>query len=223
VATRQKSPTKKSVEDHTRHFFLKNLPSYPTISFSWLDEEDESSDGEFLIIRRPVLSPCPRPPADIVAWLLSDWDKETATVSVQPERKSVKDGKVVVETFIDASSRIQSLKLWKEARAFWLADFRPASKAVGVFQTMCEYYGMLQRQSEPLDFHLGDGLLECNGTGRRVNHPVIRAGHPSDSALIPIYLSLRSGERPRPLNFTSNCSPRFLRLISRRQPSATMN
>ena len=42
---RQKSPTKMRVEDHTRHFFLKNLPSYPTISFSWLDEEDESSDA----------------------------------------------------------------------------------------------------------------------------------------------------------------------------------
>jgi len=170
---RQKSPTKMRVEDHTRHFFLKNLPSYPTISFSWLDEEGESSDGEFLIVRRPVLPPCPRPPADIVAWLQPGWDKETGTVSVQQERKSVKDEKVVVEAFTDVPSRIQSLKLWKEARTVWLVDFRPASKAMGVFQTMYEYYGMLQRQSEPLDFYLGDGLLECNGTGDRVNHPVI--------------------------------------------------
>ncbi len=61
---RQKSPPKKRVDEHTRHFFLKTLPTYPTISFSWLDEEEESSDGEFLIIRRPVLPPCPRPPAD---------------------------------------------------------------------------------------------------------------------------------------------------------------
>jgi very-short-patch-repair endonuclease len=170
---RQKSPPKKQVEDHTRHFFLKNLPSYPTISLSWLVDEDESADGEFLIIRRPVLPLCPRPPVDIADWLEPDWEKDTATVSVKSERKSVKDGKVAVENFSDAPSRVRSLNLWKEARAVWLEDFRPASKAMGVFQTMYEYYGMLQRQSEPLDFYLGEGLLECNGPLGVVKHPVI--------------------------------------------------
>jgi hypothetical protein len=86
---RQKSPPKKRIDEHPRHFVLQNLPDHPTISLLRLSEEDESSDGEFLVIGRPELPPCPRPPSEIAEWLQPGWERESGSVSVQSERQSI--------------------------------------------------------------------------------------------------------------------------------------
>ena len=170
---RQKSPPKTRIDEHPRHFVLQNLPDHPTIKLLRLSEEDESSDGEFLTIGRPEIPPCPRPPLEIAEWLHPGWERESGSVSVQTERQSIKSGKIVVERFTDVPSRSASLKSWIANRVRWIAEVQPAHKAMTAFQTMYECYGMLERQSEPLEMFLGDGVLECVGMGGPVKHPIL--------------------------------------------------
>ena len=138
-----------------------------------MEEEDESSDGEFLVIRRPEVPPCPRPPSEIAGWLQPGWDKAGGTVAFEAERTFTKDGKVAIERFVDDSARVSALNSWKDIRERWVTNLQPATQAMGIFSTIYEWYGLLQRQSEPLDLYLGDGILEFSDASGLISHPVL--------------------------------------------------
>jgi hypothetical protein len=171
---KRKSPLRRRTEDHGHQLRLRSLPDHPTISLTTIDEENGASDGEVLVIDRPELASCPKPPPEIADWLLPGWQEQGKVVEVRPVQQSTsKDGKVVVEAFAESTSRVVALKSWKEVRDRWIANSRPAREAMQVFLTVYEWYGILQRQADPMDLFLGDGILECLDSLGAISHPIL--------------------------------------------------
>ena len=169
-------PPVRKITEQMRILWLGTLPDHPSIEIaSGTPSKDEATEDDDVVLRitRPTLKPCPRPPAMIAEWLKRGWENIDGTAEVNPTRNVTVEGRTRIEKFDDQSSRRSSLASWRQERVEWQKNERPARDAMGVFQTIYEWYGIHEREAERVELLLADGLLSCPDGLQDVNHPVL--------------------------------------------------
>ncbi len=171
-------PPVRDIAQQPRSLWLKDLPSHSSVElFHDVGKSEEEVEDSDIVLRltRPVVTQCPLPPAALAEWLKPGWRELPSSVEIQPTRNVVgRDGRTVVERF-DADSRRPSLLCsWKQEREQWIENERPARESLKLFQTVYEWYGVLEREGERMELLVGDGLLRCAPeVGEKFRHPVL--------------------------------------------------
>jgi hypothetical protein len=169
-------PPVRDINQQPRILWLDDLPAYSTVELfrdaGKADEEDEDS-GIALRLTRPATTPCPPPPAALSEWLKLGWREYRGTVEIEPTCNVVKDGKTLIERFEDNYQRPVLLRDWQRQREQWVKNETPARQTLALFQTVYEWYGILEREGEKIELMVGDGLLCCPDAAGKFRHPVL--------------------------------------------------
>jgi very-short-patch-repair endonuclease len=171
-------PPVRDLAQQPRMFWLKDLPSHPSVElFRDASKSEEEGEENEIVLRltRPAITQCPLPPATLMEWLKPGWREFPGTVEVQPTRNIVReDRKTVIERFEADSRRASLFRTWKQEREQWVVNERPARESLKLFQTVYEWYGILEREGERIELLIGDGLLEyAPEIGEKFRHPVL--------------------------------------------------
>lgn len=168
-------PPVRDINQQPRTLWLKDLPAHPSVKlFQDTGKSDEDEDADIVLrLTRPAITPCPPPPAGLSEWLKLGWREYRGTVEVEATRNVVKDGKTRIERFEDNYQRPALLRDWKSKRDLWVTNEHPARQALAFFQTVYEWYGILDREGEKIEMMVGDGLLSCSDAAGKFFHPVL--------------------------------------------------
>lgn len=105
------------------HISFLELPQYPTIQ-SLLGEEDQDPDM-VLRVRRPEETPCPKPPEELQAWLLSGWkDPFQEAEHLQSRNQRVEAGEKTIR-FDEVPERLEAWDAWTLERLAWCTSNQP--------------------------------------------------------------------------------------------------
>jgi len=169
-------PPVRDINQQLRILRLKDLPAHSSVEL-FRDtgrREDETEDRDIILrLTRPPTTPCPTPPAVLSTWLKLGWREYRGKVEVEGTRNVVKEGKTHIERFEDDYQRPAQLRDWQRQRDLWVTNERPAREALTLFQTIYEWYGILEREGEKVEILVGDGLLRCPDGGGEYLHPVL--------------------------------------------------
>ena len=171
-------PQALDITQQMRVLWLNDLPQHESIEIFRPNQGPEPASEEdsdiVLRISRPGLTPCPTPPAAIAAWLKPGWQEIDTSAEVQPSRTmGEKNGSTRIERFEDVPQRPAVFRKWQEQRAEWQRRERPVRRALGVFQTVYEWFGIHEREAEQIELLVGDGLLNCPAEAGAFNHHVL--------------------------------------------------
>jgi hypothetical protein len=101
------------------------------------------------------------------------WRDFPGKVEVETSRNVVgKDG-TRLEKFEDNYQRHSQLRNWQQQREQWVKNETPARQTLAFFQTVYEWYGILEREGEKIELMVGDGLLCCPDTAGKFRHPIL--------------------------------------------------
>jgi very-short-patch-repair endonuclease len=169
-------PPVRDINQQPRTLWLKDLPAHPSVELfrdtGNADDETDDSDVAFRLTR-PATTPCPPPPAALSEWLKLGWREYRGTVEVEATRNVVTDGKTCIERFEDNYQRPTLLRDWQRQREQWVKNETPARQTLALFQTVYEWYGILEREGEKIELMVGDGLLCCPDAAGKFRHPVL--------------------------------------------------
>ena len=169
-------PPIRDISQQPFSFWLKDLPSHPSVEMfrDTGKSEDQSEDSDIVLrLTRPVITDCPSPPTALIEWLKPGWHEFPGRVEVQPTRNVVKDSQTLIERFDSDVRRPSILRVWQQKREQWVINERPARESLKVFQTVYEWYGVLDREGELVELLVGDGLLHCPDANGEFRHPVL--------------------------------------------------
>jgi very-short-patch-repair endonuclease len=169
-------PPVRDINQQLRTLWLKDLPAHSSVElFRDTGKTDDESEDSDIVLRltRPATTPCPPPPAALSEWLKLGWREYRGTVEVEATRNVVKDGKTRIERFEDNYQRPALLRDWEKQRDLWVMNERPVRQALTFFQTVYEWYGILEREGEKIEMLVGDGLLRCPDADGEFRHPVL--------------------------------------------------
>jgi len=166
---RRRSPVIRRWTEHSWTLDLTSLPQHPAVRVG--NETDD--EAVLLRVKRPKETPCEPPPSAIRDWVLPGWASPEGEAKVQANRNSTLGEKTVVEAFTDDASRVAVFEAWKQRRAKWVAAELPARRVGALFQRLFELRGRLERESERLVMHAGDGMLRWNRPDGAIEHPIL--------------------------------------------------
>jgi hypothetical protein len=178
-----RNPAKRQINEQPWALWYSDLPDHPSIMLGAglqksrkPDDDLVAQDEDFVLrVRRPKLTPASTPPDELRLWLKSGWeDPENAEVHWNASRNELDDeGETVVIDFADDSTRVELLESWKSTRERWRVNELPARRAMRVFERLYELHGRMERESERLDFVLGDGILSWRRQDGGIFHPIL--------------------------------------------------
>ncbi|WP_461207590.1 AAA domain-containing protein [Clostridium sp. DL1XJH146] len=149
------------------------------IIFNYLDRTDEVNDEDtesamILKIRKPEFEQCPPIPSLLSKWIESDWNNFTR--SAAPIQKLVKydKGKKIVVLFTEDENRVRAYKEWSKKRDSWVIRQSKIEKTRNLFNELYHLYIDLERDSETIEFMVGQGVLDCEiSTSVHTYHPLL--------------------------------------------------
>ena len=170
-------PPVRRIEEQMRVLWLKDLPENTSIEIFHPKNKDdeETEDADILLkISRPNVTACPKPPAAIVEWLKLGWDH----IDINPEYQTSRnvtgaDGRARIERFDAVPQRPEAFRRWQKEKAEWQVNERPARKAMVVFQSVYEWYGIHEREAEQVELLAADGLLSCPDAIGNFKHHIL--------------------------------------------------
>lgn len=161
---------------------LRELPQHPAVTIGEVQLEssanqaaaDEDLDAVPLLrVKRPKLTPAPRPPAILADFLEQGWERCDGEIKVRSTRNVRRDGQTVTERFDDDPARPAALEEWRTKWLAWAEAERPAMQAMRVFERLYDLRGRIERESEQVELMLGDGQLRWERAEGTVDHPVL--------------------------------------------------
>ncbi len=182
------NPIRQDIQEQPWVFWLHNLPNHPCIRCGITTGTKTSTDtplGQFtnnqqrgaiasthddfiLKVRRPTLTDCPAPPKEIEPWLQRGWQNVDGEVVLDPKRSS---------RFNEDPRRLPLLKKWIDDRGQWVRAELPARKAMQIFDQLYTLRAQLERETEQVEFMLGDGIIDWyphpQGNMNGVHHPLL--------------------------------------------------
>ncbi len=166
------------VAQQPHSFWLKDLPAHLSVELirDAGTTQDREGDGDIVLrLTRPETSACPPPPPALVEWLKPGWREFPGAIEIQPTRNgSGRGGKTQLEQFEADARRTSLLCSWKQEREQWVVNEAPARASLKLFQTVYEWYGVLEREGERMELLVGDGLLRWTPeSGEKFSHPVL--------------------------------------------------
>ncbi len=178
-----RNPAKRQIKEQPWALWYSDLPDHPAIVLgaglrSSADSDDDSalSDEDFVLrVRRPKITPSPSPPDELRSWLRSGWEEpENAEIRWYESKNEIDDeGETVVVSFEDDPTRLELLESWRATRELWRVNELPARRAMRIFERLYELHGRMERESERLDFVLGDGILSWKRQDGGIFHPIL--------------------------------------------------
>jgi superfamily I DNA/RNA helicase/very-short-patch-repair endonuclease len=102
------------LSDHPRVIRLADMPDHPALQLLRPVGENDGQSleiGTLLRIRRPALTPCPKPPEAVLSWLLKNWDDPAKPVTLAESQNAV-----VTQQFGDEPARVSDFTAWLDAR-----------------------------------------------------------------------------------------------------------
>src|SRR6266511_3925841 len=147
--------------------WLADLPSHPSIELFPAGQADAESEESDVVLRltRPVITPCPAPPAVLSEWLKPGWHECPGRVEVQANCTAAgREGQAGLDRFEEDRQRPALLRTWQQQREHWVITERPARQSLELFQTVYGWYGAQEREGEKIELLIGDGLLPMGGT-----------------------------------------------------------
>jgi len=170
-------PPIRDIDQQLHVFWLKDLPAHPFVElFRNTGEPDSGANEGDVILRltRPTTTSCPPPPTTLREWLKPGWRDFPGKVEVEVTRNVIDENrKTRVEKFEDDGQRLSQLRNWQKQREQWVKSEYPARQVLVLFQTVYEWYGILDREGEKVELIIGDGLLCCPDTIGKFYHPVL--------------------------------------------------
>ena len=170
-------PPVRDISQQLRILWLKDLPAHSAVELfrDTGTTGDEASDSDVVLrLTRPAITSCPPPPAAITEWLKPGWRDFPGITEVQTTRNVAgTDGKTRLEKFDDDYQRQSQFHNWRQQREQWLTNERPARDALKSFQTVYEWYGILDREGEKIELMVGDGIVCCLDANGKCCHPVL--------------------------------------------------
>jgi len=163
--------------------FLDDIPNDPeNISIYYRDRvENDSNDNMVLLeVRKPDFQRCPPPPAIVINWLEPGWDKYSNDVkykeylnidkNTESSLMDADDGEI--EYFDDSIDRTKAYAIWIFTRNKWAEKQLVINDTRRFFTRLFQAYTDLERDSETLEFMVGNGLLQ-DSNSQNINHPVL--------------------------------------------------
>ncbi len=177
-----RNPVKKNIQEQLWTMWFNELPEHHGIHCpfrelvreGFLENYRVSEEEAYLTIRRPELTVCPTPPAEITDWLEPGWQK------IENEPRVIEYKEVLVEEdketiyFNDDEARISQLGEWVEERSIWKEQELSARKTMKLFERLYTLHASIERDNEQVELILGDGILNWKMTkGQSIYHPVL--------------------------------------------------
>lgn len=162
---------------------LKDIPNDPeniTIYYRDRVEEEDVNDNMVLLeVKKPEFQRCPDPPDIIIDWLEPGWDRFTKTPNfkktlVNSEETLIKEKEILQdnEKFEDSIERIKAYEKWIAIRDNWAEKQRIIEKTRRFFAQLFQAYTDIERESETLEFMVGNGLIQ-DLNNQSISHPVL--------------------------------------------------
>ncbi len=175
-----RNPVKKHIQEQLWTMWFHELPEHTNIhcpfqisvrAGDW-ENGTREDDESYLTIRRPDLTVCPMPPAEIADWIEPGWQKiENEPIQIEYKEIIVEEEKETI-AFNDDEARIRHWEEWTEERSFWKGQELPARKTMKLFERLYTLYAQIERENEQVELVLGDGLLHWK-MPRSIYHPVL--------------------------------------------------
>ncbi|MFX0558843.1 AAA domain-containing protein [Tepidibacillus infernus] len=165
-----RNPVKRSITEQLWTLWLHDFPDHETITFQ--NGIDNESDIFIVKVRRPEITKCPPPSAEIKEWLDSGWEKPENMVSFQTEKELMdEEGEPILIQFDEDDERVRLSEQWMKKRTEWAKLEIPARTAMRIYERLYDLYARIEREYEQVELLVGDGVL----TWRTYNifHPVL--------------------------------------------------
>lgn len=171
------NPVITEIKNQNWHLSISDIPSIQEIKTVFNRHE---MDGlTYLIIKRPIILPCPKPPDLLSDWIKSDWSNSSIN-KIEVFQKVVredfdKEGKVIYtdEIFESDIKRVDSFKEWNQNRDKWLEIALPKERGLELYNRLFRLYSDIKKESESVELMLGDGNICWNTVEMNINHPVL--------------------------------------------------
>ena len=194
----RRKPRITQVKEQYWSIFLGDLPRHVTLAFDPSRISDE--EGCWLKIKKPKLSPPPKPPVEIVDWLEPGWDIPGENdPSVMLTRKIQVNEQVIDDRFDVSPVRKNLFYSWLSQWRHWSESELPARQVDAVWQQIFSIHNDLLREGERLELMLGDGLFHFAGGQVKVFHPLVLKG--VARTFDPVEKEFRFFDQDRPSEF----------------------
>lgn len=178
-----RTPVIHNISQQVATLWLNSLPKHPSVKLneylvsvkSDTEEDGRHENDVVLEVTRPIMTPCPKPPAILSDWLLPGWTKISQKAEVRNSRNiAVKGEETLIEQFEDISERETALENWIKVRNKWAENEKSTWEAIQFFERIYELYGNLEREGERVELLIGEGILECSDESEgKFRHPVL--------------------------------------------------
>ncbi len=173
-----RNPPQNEIEDQRWVMWLHDLPEYPRIHRGAVDvqsddngnsDAEDAGDNFILKVARPHLVDAPKPPLEIMPWLLDGWQRIDGKINVRVAIDQLQNGRTISIRFQDNPQRVQALDAWTARRNQWVTNELPAYRTMQIYERLFELLPVIERESERVELMLGDGLLHW----RDVHYPIL--------------------------------------------------
>lgn len=150
-------------------------PTVQTVDAGAPPSAGDDDSAWLLKVRRTQIPTAPAPPKILAGWVDGDWsDSTVAEVTPTPRRTTVQtDESLLEEEFAQNDERPRAFVTWLKVREAWLAEARPAKRALEVFNRLYELHGRLEREGESLQLYLGQGILVWAAPTGEIRYPLL--------------------------------------------------
>ncbi|MCI1958410.1 MAG: AAA domain-containing protein [Clostridia bacterium] len=162
------------------HKFVHEIPvDKENIIFNYFDSTDEINEDEtesevILQIKKPEFETCPLIPDLLNEWVENGWDNYMNPVIHMQKLVKYKNNQGIVELFTDDENRIKEYKEWSNRRDSWVIRQRKIAETRNFFNELYFLYVDLERDSESIEFMVGQGILDCEiDASTRAYHPLL--------------------------------------------------
>ena len=166
----RRTPLITQVQDHRWVLWLDTLPRHQNVKL----HKASRDSGEWLSVIKPVLTPCPKPPAVLDSWLRDGWDDPAVELaSVYAEQPQRQEDTLASLAFDASAGRVMQLRGWTTQRSIWRQLEVPVREVAGIWGRMFSLHNDLKRDGESWELILGDGLVSHTLGQAPVYHPIV--------------------------------------------------
>ncbi len=166
----RRTPIIAEVRNHSWVMWLDTLPKHQLIQL----ERTRPDSGEWLRVRKPVVSACPSPPDVLNGWLSDDWENPTVDRPTVLKDRVEKRGEDYVRVAFETDrNRLSHFNEWNAKRNLWREREAPLRQVLAVWDRMFSLHNDLKRDGENWELVLGDGIFSYSGGTFPIFHPVM--------------------------------------------------
>lgn len=163
--------------------FVDEIPKDDeNIKFNYMDrtedidtsEDIESDIVTLLRVKKPEFESCPVLPSSLDSWIEGDWQRYNIVITHKLKIVEYSGEEVIEILFADNNIRIRDYNDWTRKRNMWIQHQNRIEKTRNFFNELYHSYIELERDSETIEFMIGQGVLSCDSNSLgSIYHPIL--------------------------------------------------